>query len=68
MLKFPNETRGYLKLAIYFYNKNDNEKMMQCLKAGESKGNLTCIANIGSALVVEEKYDEAIIYFTPFLI
>jgi tetratricopeptide (TPR) repeat protein len=63
LLKFPNENRGYLKLAFYFHDQNNDEKMMECFKAGASKGNCNCISNIGAFLAQQQKYDEAIIYF-----
>lgn len=63
LLKFPNENRGYLKLASYFNDKKDDEKMMACFKAGASKGNVHCMSNIGSILVQQGKYDEAIMYY-----
>lgn len=63
LLKFSNENRGYLKLAMYFNNKKDDEKMMACFKAGASKGNVHCMSNIGSILAQQGKYDEAIMYY-----
>lgn len=59
------DVRGYLKLGVYLLDyKNDKSKAFEIFRIGAKKGNMECIYNVGVECIQNEKYQEAITYFS----